>query len=186
MNQLLLIEKYNYINKTNKVLVFLLVLLIVLSAVLSFMLFSSLKSNKTIILPPHISEPFSTYNGKISKAGLIDQAKYMVHLFLDVTPSNAASQHERLLDYVSPNDYAKVKEMLTAIREKIKSLGVSSIYRVSKISVIEKTQTVIISGEQTLYQGEAAKSSGVKKYMLKFKNVLGKHSLVKLVEIVDE
>jgi len=122
----------------------------------TFWLVSGLGINeRVIIVPPNMHAVGYVDKDGVSASYLADMTRYYALLFLDVTPSNASSQANALLNYVAPEHYGALKEQLLAQADKLKQHALSLRFAPISTEVDNTALVADITGDLHFYVGKS-------------------------------
>lgn len=109
------------------------------------------KSERTILMPPEIKREMWFQGGNVSVSYLESFGEYISKLFLDITPSNFAHNHEQILKYATPEAYGALKKQLMNDGEQYTKLQLSTHFYPTQLTVNNKTLEVEVKGTLTSY-----------------------------------
>ena len=109
------------------------------------------KRERTILVPPKVSKPFSIQGDAVSKEYLIEMGAYMAKLFLDLSPSSIPYNHALLLTYATPEAYGALKKQLLKEAEEYRNLQLSTHFKPREITPNPETLEVTIKGTMSSY-----------------------------------
>lgn len=104
------------------------------------------RSERTILLPPHITKTMWVEGGEVSKEYLEEIGLYMSKILLDLTPTSFSYNHEILLKYATPETYGALKKQLRHDGEQYTKLQLSTHFKPSQITANPKTLEVEVKG----------------------------------------
>lgn len=175
-------EKANYLYGA-RLLKFTVVILVVLLIVNSFVTYTMIKNQKTILVPPSISTQAYVGGSDASEEYLKAMARYISALVLNYNPTVARAQFNDFLKLVSPSTFPAYKDAFYSLAEKIETSQVSSVYYVSQIKVNKKEGSMIILGLLNQWtQDKQFITNESKQYILKYKINDGMFSVVEFKE----
>ncbi len=117
--------------------------------VLSIALF--LKSERIILVPPHITKTFWVDGGTVSKEYLEEMGLYMSKLLLDLSPTSFAYNHETLLKYATPEAYGALKKQLLEDGDYYTKLQLSTHFKPTEVKANPNKLHVEVKGNLTSY-----------------------------------
>lgn len=104
------------------------------------------KSERTILLPPHINKTMWVEGGAVSKEYLEEMGLYMSKILLDLTPTSFSYNHEILLKYATPETYGDLKKQLGRDGEQYTALQLSTHFKPTQVIANPKTLEVEVKG----------------------------------------
>lgn len=111
------------------------------------------KEEKTIIVPPELSQSFWIEKGRVSVSYLEEMALFFINLILDVTPSSSGYQRDVLLRYALPNAYSLLKQQLLEEEERLRKENLSTVFRPLQVNVSRSQNLVEIKGDYMGFLG---------------------------------
>jgi conjugal transfer pilus assembly protein TraE len=117
--------------------------------ILSIALF--LKNERTILVPPHITKTLWVEGGTISKEYLEEMGLYISKLFLDLSPTSFAYNHETLLRYATPEAHGALKKQLIEDGEYYTKLQLSTHFKPTEVTANPSKFHVEVKGNLTSY-----------------------------------
>jgi conjugal transfer pilus assembly protein TraE len=75
----------------------------------SFVILALYGSQRTIVLPPKISEPFFVHDNEVSAPYLTDFAEFIAIKSMNLTPKNALRELTTLLPYAASEDHDRIR-----------------------------------------------------------------------------
>ena len=118
------------------------------------------KSERTILVPPHITKTLWVEGGAVSKEYLEEMGVYLAKLLLDLSPSSFSYNHGTLLKYATPEAYGALKKQLMEDGEHYTKLQLSTHFKPSQVSANPKTMHVNVKGTLISYMaGKEVRSS---------------------------
>jgi conjugal transfer pilus assembly protein TraE len=122
-----------------------------ISMLLNMMLFLAIfiikGSERIVIVPPVIEKPLWVTSSQVSSDYLSEMTLFFANLRLNVTASNAASQRDILLRFVTPENYQDIKTELLLEAERLKKNHVTTAFFPTHIEVDTKKLLAKLAGE---------------------------------------
>ncbi|HUX79577.1 MAG TPA: type IV conjugative transfer system protein TraE [Alphaproteobacteria bacterium] len=119
-----------------------------------------IKSERTILVPPHITKTLWVEGGTVSKEYLEEMGVYIAKLLLDLSPSSFSYNHTTLLKYATPETYGALKKQLMDDGEHYTKLQLSTHFKPAQVSANPKTMHVNVKGTLISYMaGKEVRSS---------------------------
>ncbi|OJW46253.1 MAG: type IV conjugative transfer system protein TraE [Alphaproteobacteria bacterium 41-28] len=109
------------------------------------------KSERIILIPPHIKRSFWVEGKKVSKEYLEEMGVYLSKLFLDLSPSSFPYNHETLLKYATPEAYGALKKQLLRDGKHYTSLQLSTHFKPAQVTANPETLEVEVKGLLSSY-----------------------------------
>ncbi len=125
------------------------------------------KSQKIILVPPHITKSFWIKGDEVSKEYLEEIGVYMAKLLLDLSPANLNHNHQVLLRYATPEAYGQLEKQFLEEKSQYESLQLTTHFKPS--SVMAKPDTLEVEVKGTLTSYVAAKEVKSSQALLKLK-----------------
>lgn len=162
-------------------------LLLAAALVLSFTLhFTTLGTERTVLVPPNISKTFWVTSNQASATYLEDMASFIAWLILDVSPATIDWKSDTLLNYVSPDQYGALKIRQAVEAERLRRVNGATYLLPQQLVVNENKQAVVLRGRlRTTINGQET-SADQKAYQIGFEYVGGRVQLSKFEEIPYE
>ena len=126
------------------------------------------KSERTVLVPPELSQEVWVEKGRVSASYLEEMTLFLTTLILDASPSSSAFQRDVVLRYVDSASYASVKRYLLNDEERLKKLSLSTSFKPTQVHVDTASNKVRIVGELMGYVGGRRVSQVKEMYELKF------------------
>ncbi len=142
------------------------VVLLLLNLMLASFILTSDMSEKTIVVPAKIDEPFSVQGDQLSPSYVEQMARHFSHLLLTYHKQNAQYQFDTVLRYTDPAFYNDMKTRFAMDVERIRRNDIRSVFHPMKIHV--KENTAMITGELNGFVGGHLVNTHVKTYELRF------------------
>ena len=118
------------------------------------------KSERIILVPPHITRTFWIEGGEVSKEYLEEMGVYLSKLLLDISPTSFPYNHETLLKYVTPEAYGSIKTHLIKEGEQYKQLQLATHFKPAEVIADPQTLEVEVKGLLTSFvAGKLVKDS---------------------------
>jgi conjugal transfer pilus assembly protein TraE len=141
-------------------------LLLVSNVMLAGFVLTADTSEKTIVVPPQLDQPFSIQGHDVGPEYIEQMARYFSQLLLTYHKQNAQAQFDTVLHYTDPSVYSEMKTRFALDRDRISRNDISSVFYLMGIHI--KKQVAIISGELNGYVGSHLVSTQQKTYALHF------------------
>lgn len=136
------------------------------TVVLSTALF--LKSERTILVPPHITKTLWVEGGAVSKEYLEEMGIYISKLLLDLSPSSFTYNHDTLLKYATPEAYGALKKKLMDDGEQYTKLQLSTHFKPTEVKANPNKLQVDVKGNLTSYVVGKEMGSSLESLSLQF------------------
>lgn len=118
-----------------------------LNVLLGMGMISMVGREKTIIVPPTISQTFWVSHSAIAPEYLSEMSHFFVTLRFNITPSTAENQRDMLLRYVSPEYYESLKIELINEAQQMAKDHISSAFYPVDIKVDTKNLEALVMGD---------------------------------------
>jgi len=143
------------VKQRNELLVIMLLLFGII-VMLSIALAAGLGRNERVIfIPPNMHAIGYVDKSGVSDSYLADMTRYYALMFLDITPSDAASETQELLRYAAPESYGALKDQLLAQSARLKKHQLSLRFVPISTDVDSKALVADITGDLHVYVGKA-------------------------------
>ena len=156
--------------------------LLTICLLLSIFIFSADLTEKTIILPPDITKPFSIHNNVVSPTYIEQMTRYFAQLLLTYHDDNVDNQFDTILRHVEPGTYAGLKAALHAKASRVHRHQIGSVFHPMGIHVAKQTAT--INGELVSMIGKKIISRTPTWYEFTYNYRNGSFYLVKFQELL--
>ena len=113
------------------------------------------KTEKVILVPPHITKSFWIRGDEVSKSYLEEMGVYMTKLLLDLSPSNLDHNHRVLLRYATPEAHGKLEKQFFEEAQEYKGLQLTTHFK--PVSVTANPQKLEVEVKGTLTSFVASK-----------------------------
>lgn len=181
------LSKYNNAVVENKLLKFIIIVIGITVLINTGLLYSYIRTSRTVIVPPKINSQIEIYGNRASDAYYKEFARYICSLLFSYTPATARTQFSELLTLYSPNSYGKAKTAFYDLADQIEKSGLSSIYYIQKIEVSENSKEIYITGIRSIMgQAGASVRDSVEKYVISFYFDNGRFYLTDTPKKVEE
>lgn len=144
-----------------------------------------LGKERTVLVPPSISQPFSVSGSAASAAYLEQMGSFIAWLVLDVTPASIDWKKDTLLSYVEPDQHGVLKARQEVEADRLKRLNASTYFAPQQLVPDEARQQVVVRGRlRTLINGlETANQQSA--YRVRFHFIGGRLQLKAFEEVND-
>jgi len=109
------------------------------------------KSERVILVPPHIHKSLWVEDGEVSKEYLEEMGAYLSKLLLDLSPTSFPYNHETLLKYATPEAYGSLKKQLIHDGEQYIKLQLSTHFKPAEVIANSQTLEVQVKGMLTSF-----------------------------------
>lgn len=113
------------------------------------------KSEKIILVPPHIKKTLWVQGGEVSQEYLEEMGLYVAKLLLDLSPGSFSYNHDILLKYATPESYGSFKRQLMEDGEQYVKFQLSTNFK--PMEVVAHPQTLEVEVKGTLASFVAGK-----------------------------
>lgn len=159
--------------------------LAVTQLVSALLVLNLLGNERTVLVPPSISQPFSLGGNTASNAYLEQMGSFIAWLVLDVTPDSIDWKKDTLLTYVEPDLHGALKARQDVEADRLKRLNASTYFAPQQLVPDEARQHVVISGRlRTLINGLETASEH-RTYRVRFHFIGGRLQLKAFEEVND-
>jgi conjugal transfer pilus assembly protein TraE len=104
------------------------------------------KSEKIILVPPHIKKTVWIQGGEVSQSYLEEMGLYMVKLLHDLSPASFAYNHDTLLKYATPEAYGSLKKQLMEDGEQYIKFQLSTNFKPMEVTAYPEILEVVVKG----------------------------------------
>jgi len=109
------------------------------------------KRERTILVPPRLTKQMWVQGNAVSQEYLSEMAGYIAKLFLDLSPSNFAYNHNLLLTYATPEAYGALKKQFLKEAEEYTKLQLSTHFKPAEITASPETLEASVTGTLSSY-----------------------------------
>ena len=109
------------------------------------------KSERVILVPPHIHKSLWVEGGEVSSEYLEEMGAYLSKLLLDLSPTSFPYNHETLLKYATPEAYGDLKKQLIHDGEQYTQLQLSTHFKPQEVIADPQTLEVQVKGLLTSF-----------------------------------
>lgn len=177
------LSKFKNIEAENKLLKFAIIVIGIVTIINTGLLYSSLNSHRTVIVPPVIHSQFEVYGNKATDEYYKEFARYISTLALSYTPVTVRSQFTELLGMFSADRYNEAKSRFYEIAEKIETSKVSSVFYLSNVAVDDEHKEMHVTGVQMQYANDGTKfEEKTKTYIIKYVMNNGRFAVTEIYE----
>jgi len=128
-----------------------------------------ISADKEIVLVPNsIDQEVSVKNGKMSNSYLEALSRDVVHLMLDVTPSNIEYAAKSILKMTHPEFYGPLKIALNERAKDIINRKISTFFSGQSIIVGDDKASVVVIGKLSTFLGKEEVSVEEKSYAISY------------------
>ena len=120
---------------------------LLLNMLLALAMFAVAGHERIVVVPPSINKSFWVTDNQVSPEYLYDMTLYFAVLRFNLTASNVAEQHDRLLHYINPNGYAEVKTQLQSEAEHLTKAHIAMSFYLVDLDVDAKNLVTVITGD---------------------------------------
>ncbi len=120
---------------------------LMLNLLLGIGMLSMIGREKTIIVPPNISQSFWISNSTVALEYLSEMSHFFTILRFNITPSIAENQRETLLRYVNPEYYESLKVQLINEEQQMAKDHITSAFYPVDIKVDAKHLEALVIGD---------------------------------------
>lgn len=103
-------------------------------------------TDRTVIVPPNIDRTFWVTRDRASREYLEQMGAYIAWLVLDVTPTTVDWKRNLMLNWVSPDRHAELKNRMDLEAERLRSNNASTFFLVQQLVADEDRQSVVVTG----------------------------------------
>lgn len=140
---------------------------------------------RTLVVPPQISQSFWVTNGAASSSYLEQMGSFVAWLVLDVTPASIDWKKDTLLSYVEPSQHGVLKARQEVEAERLKRLNASTYFSPQQLAPNAERQQVLVIGRlRTLINGQET-ANEQKTYRVAFEFNGGRTQLKAFEEVSD-
>ncbi|MBS0271671.1 MAG: type IV conjugative transfer system protein TraE [Proteobacteria bacterium] len=126
------------------------------------------KSERIILVPPHIHKVLWIEGGEISKEYLEEMGAYLSKLLLDISPTSFPYNHETLLKYATPEAHGELKKQLIKDGEQYTQLQLSTHFKPAEVIASPQILEVQIKGLLTSFMAGKQVKESQETIILKF------------------
>lgn len=178
-------EFVNNVRAENKLLKFALIVVAAASVGSAYFSYSSVKHQKTVILPATVDKRIVITGNDVNHNYLKLFSKYTLNLAFTYTPGNFADQASDLLKICTPRFYPVLQKKLFKMEQSVKNLGITSSYYPIELQVDKEAKEIVSNGIRfKTAHGQDMENTG-KKYLLTYEIIDGRFFLDGIQEITQ-
>ena len=125
--------------------------------------------SRTVMVPLHLHEPFWVDDDQVSSTYLAEMARYVVGLYVNVTPKTAAYAHKQLLKLVPGERYAALAAQYREHERALRQDEVSYVFFPSTVTPNPATRDATVYGQLNTYVGTSRVSVTRMAYHVSFR-----------------
>lgn len=156
---------------------------LVLNVLLVGFMFFMVGRERVVIVPPEIQKSFWVTSGRVSPEYLSEMVLFLTSLSFNMTPSNAAMQHNILLRYVDPSYYETLKVQLIEVEDQIKKEHITTSFYPNDIKVDTNKLIAEVSGDLQYTVGDTQLAPTHVSYQIKFSYKQGQLKITSFPEV---
>lgn len=156
------------------------------SVVSTYMSYSALKYQTTVIVPPQVNQKFWVQGNKASSEYVVEFARYVASLGLSYTFGIGRSQFSELLTLYHPSVLQDARKMYYALSDRLDETRAAQFFTISKITHDEEKKRIELFGTQRTMLNEKIVDESNKTYEIKYTVDAGKFQILRLGEKQDE
>lgn len=141
---------------------------------------------KTIVVPPVVSEAFWVKGGDVSPSYLDAMARWYAGLALTFSPATVKGQGETLLRYTDPEAHGAISARLAEDADRVSRTRISEVFYAAHSRVRPESLEVAIAGDLVTFVGEQTASTKHATYLVRFVSRDGQLSVVSFKEADNE
>jgi conjugal transfer pilus assembly protein TraE len=177
------LSRFKNVEVENKLLKFAIVVIGVTVLINTGLLYQSLNSHRTVIVPPAVHSRFELYGNKATDEYYKEFARYISSLAFSYTPVTVRSQFTELLGMYVPSAYNEARNFFYDMAEKIETSQISSVFYLNGVTVSGEERIITVNGLLIQYAPNGSKmSENQKKYNIEFAMDNGRFGVVKIYE----
>jgi len=144
------LEEKVFLRQQNRFLRFFIFLLCISFIINSYIVFRTLKLQKTILVPVGLSRQVIVSSEEVDQAYIEEMTKLIVYHALSYTPQSVEWQFKKLLDLFAPEAYPKYEGAFMRLAKDVKETGVTSSFYITSIEYDLVRKRILVGGY--LYQ----------------------------------
>ena len=157
--------------------------LVICLIIVLMMLRSALNTQKTIVVPATIRQPFTISQAGIDNSYLKLMGTNFAMQRLSVTPDTVEANHKTLLQYTDPKFYHGFLDILNREAETIEKQKISSVFYPTEVVASSKKLAVLIKGELQRWSASVPLKTYNKTYLVKFSYRNGNLKILSFAEL---
>jgi len=126
------------------------------------------KTQKVILVPPHITKSFWVQGKEVSREYLEEMGVYMAKLLRDLSSGNLDHNHGVLLRYATPEAYGTLAKQFLKEAQEYKSLHLTTHFKPSSVTANPERLEVEVKGVLTSYVASKEIRTSQETILLKF------------------
>lgn len=137
-------------------------------------LFTLLRNERILVVPPDIHQEFWMEKNQVSPSYLEEMALFFAALILESSPESAAYKREIILRHATTNGYGPLKIRLLEDETRLKKEHVTTSFQSNAIKVMPHSLSVEITGDLLCFVGEKRISQSRDTYQFQFEYKSGR------------
>lgn len=183
MNLKIFLSRFKNVEGENRVLKFAIAVIGITTLINTGLLYSSLNSHRTVIVPPAIHSRFEIYGNKATDEYYKEFARYISSLAFSYNPVTVREQFTELLGMFDPREYVNAQRSFYDIADKIETTKVSSIFYLGGVSVDDAKKEMYVKGMLIQYAVNGSKlEEKTKEYVIEYTINNGRFYIRKIYE----
>lgn len=176
------IQKSSNMFAENRLLKFACLVFAVSSVVSTFMSYSALKYQTTVIVPPQVNQKFWVQGNKASSEYVVEFARYISGLGLSYTFGVGKSQFSELLSMYHPSVLQEARKSYYALSDRLDETRAAQFFTIQTIKHDEEKKRIELFGVQRTLINEKPVEDTTKTYEIKYTIEAGKFQVLRIGE----
>ena len=161
----------------NRLLKFAIVIIGVAVFIQGFFTCMALKYQKVVLVPAVVDRRIEISGKEASPEYVKLFSRYSLNLLMNYTPATADSQFQELLTITSPGFYPKLKAALDEMLESIRTLHITSVYHLQRLTLDPEKRLIEAIGVNTQWSAETKIKSGRVKHRIRYRIADGRFQI---------
>lgn len=179
----LFVSKVKNIEGENRLLRFAIIVIGITTLINTGLLYSSLNSHRTVIVPPTIHSKFEIYGNKATDEYYKEFARYIASLAFSYNPATVRAQFTELMGMYTSEGYTEAQRFFYDLADKIETSKASSVFYLRQLNVDDNKKEIYIEGLQVQYASNGVKiDEKAKKYVIEYRVSNGRFAIHKIYE----
>lgn len=176
------IQKSSNMFAENRLLKFACLVFATSSVISTFMSYSALKYQTTVIVPPQVNQRFWVQGNKASNEYVVEFARYVASLSLSYTFGIGKSQFSELLTLYHPSVMQEARKSYYALSERLDETRAAQFFTIQSIKQDEEKKRIELFGVQRTLINEKPVEEVNKTYEIKYTVEAGKFQVLRIGE----
>lgn len=177
------LQKQSNIVAENRLLRLIIFVIGIVVLINTFMLYKSLNSHRTILLPPVVNSKIEISGNKASDEYIKEFARYISSLAFSYTPMTARTQFAELLVLFSSSAFPEAKNLFYSLADTIELTKIVNTFFIQKIAVDSVKNQIEVRGQRMKFAEDGKRiEDSVVTYLIDYVINNGRFEILKISE----